>query len=209
MSDFNANSAMGLFSTVADLYGGYKSYQGQKEAAELQNEASQQQVKTAGLQEAQAAQQEIAAVEQQRISEDNILKQAKNFALAEDQTRKDTAQQEGQLRAKAAASGAVSTSGSLGIGLNQASEEFAAERDWLAKANQSELDVMRKQKDYDKMSADMAADATRINAQGTRASAAQTKAGASQTEAGSYGSLLGSANRIWDIGNKTNWYGLG
>ena len=205
---FDAQDLFSLLTMATNIYGGIKSYKAQKEAAEVQADAAQEQTRVAGLQEAQAAQQEVAAIEQQRMNERNTIAKQQQQAIEEHNRQREQQQAEGMARAKAAASGVVMDSGSTGAYLTEQERVHASEMDWLKKANMSEIDAMRAQTQYDRQMADMQANQTRINASGTRAQAAQTKAQASQTKAGSYGALMGTANTIWDIGSRSNWYGL-
>lgn len=206
--DFDAKTATALFNTAASLYGGYTSYKSQKEASELQKEASEQQARTAGLQEQQAATQDIAAIEQQRINERNTITAAQQNAVEEENKRKSQGQEMSEARARSAASGIALGGGSNEAFLTEKETVNQAERDWLSKANQSEIDAMKSKTGYDRKMADMQADSTRIGASNTRAGSAITKAGSKQTKAGAYGSLLGTAKDVFNIGSRTNWYGL-
>ncbi len=209
---FNAltkgDSLMGLLGLAGEIYGGYQSYKSQQDAYEIMKEAQQQQVKTAGLQEQQAAKQEIAAIEQQRINEQNILQAALQNAQEEENLRLAQKQKMGERRARAAASGVVMDTGSFGRNLTEAQKVAQSEFDWLRKANESEIAAMKAKTRYDRQMADMAAGNTRIAASNTRAGAAGTGARASQARANAYGSLLGSGRNIFNLGERTNWFGL-
>ena len=202
------DNLMGLLGLAGEIYGGYQSYKSQQEAYDIMKEAQQEQVRTAGLQEQQAAKQEMAAIEQQRINEQNMIQAAIQNAQEEENLRKRQKQEIGERRARAAASGVVMDTGSFGRNLTEAQKIAQSEFDWLRKANQSEIQAMESKTKYDRQMADMAAGNTRIAASNTRAGAVGTGARASQARASAYGSLLGSGRNIFNLGEKTNWFGL-
>lgn len=195
-----------LIGAVATAYTGYKSYESQKDASELQYEAAQSQVKAAGFQEEAAAKQEMAALESQRLAEMNAIDSELQTARDIESTRFAQEAESSEARARAAASGFVSSSGSIGAFIDKKNEVFGQELDWMAKAGASSAANIRKQGETAKLTGQAQADSTRAQAASTRAGASATESQAKGTTAGAYGTAGSTVNTLYNIGKQSNWF---
>lgn len=194
-----------LIGAVATAYSGYKSYESQRDASELQYEAAQQQVISAGYQEQAAAAQEIAALESQRLAEMNAIDAEMMTAREVDNTRLAQAQEQSEARARAAASG-VTLTGSTGAYLSEQERVGEEQLDWLQKAGGQQADIIRQQGETALLTGQAQADQTMAAAAATRAGAKGTEAQALGTKAGAYGTAGSTINSLWNIGKQSNWF---
>jgi len=183
-----------LIGSIASAYTGYKSYESQRDASELQYEAAQQQVVAAGFQAEAAAKQEMAALESQRLSELNAIDSEMQSAREIENTRMAQEQAQGEARARAAASG-VTLTGSTGSVLTEQERVHGEELGWMAKAGGQKADIIRKQGETAMLTGQAQADQTRAASSGTLAGASATEAQAKGTMAGAYGSAGSTFNK--------------
>lgn len=194
-----------LIGAVTTAYTGYKSYESQKDASELQYEAAQAQVKAAGFQESAAAKQEMAALESQRLAELNAIDVEMQSAREIENTRMAQNQQSSESRARAAASG-ITLTGSTGAFLTEQQRVQSEELGWMAQAGEQRASITRQQGETAKLTGLAQADQTRAGASSTRAGASSTKAQSKGTMAGAYGTAGSTINSLWNIGKQSNWF---
>jgi len=180
----------GLVGSLFQAYSAKKSYDAQKDAAEIQSEAAAEQVRAAGFQEQMAGQQEMAAMESQRLAELNALDAQVQNAREEENLRTSQAAEQSESRARAAASG-VTLSGSTGKVLDEQGRVADEQLGWLKQVGESKV--------------------RNIVSEGETAKAIgmsqATKASAKTTKAGAYNALARGASNIFNIGATNKWWG--
>ena len=196
----------GLIGAVGTIYASKKSYEAQKDASELQVEAAQEQVVQAGYQEQMAGQQEIAAMEAQRLAELNAVDAEVQNVREQEQLRVTQAAEQGEARARAAASGVEIGSGSTGAFLSEKKSAAKEQLGWLTQVGESKVREIRSEGEAVKQQGLAQAMGTRAQAAGTRAQAAGTKAAAEISTSGAYGTALSGATSIFNIGKRNEWF---